>query len=232
MTTTPEIAARAAALVAELFPLARVFAGVPPDTTSGIQAITFRFDDRIVDARQTAEGWSFAVRGPGRGRRPGVHPTRLMKDYRAALTDVQTLQQQLHGRSIDPATITGSRWLRKLALSWHPEKPNDVPPWLREKHLWADGDGTLPRYVVHVPLKALSPDELTTEIKDPDDGAVVTFEGEPTDLTWNQFTRGDFVPSEVAARIVGIFHAQPAKRGGKIPLSPSYVQRQKAPSRA
>jgi len=234
MARTTDLSARAATLVTELLPLARVFAGAPADIPADVQAITFRFDDRVVDASLRAGRWSFAVRGPGRGRRPGVHPARLKRDYDAALSDARTLQRQLRGGSVDAATITTSRWLRKLALSWNPERPTDVPAWLRDTYLedtWADADRTPPRYIVRAALTALPPDKLTTPIRDPKDDAVLTFESEPTDLTWNQFSRGDFVPSDLAARIIGIYHAQPTGRGRRKPLSPSYVQRQKAPSR-
>ncbi len=235
MSTPADFPARAAALIAELLPLARVYAGTPDGTAPAIQAITFAFDDRLVDARQTRDGgWAFALRGPGRGRRPGTHAARLKRDYDTALADARGLQRQLRGATITAATIQSSRWLRKLVLSWQPAVASDVPAWLQShvEDTWLDADRTPPRFVIRVPLPHLPDKRLRTPIKDPTDGAALTFENESTDVTWNQFTRGDFIPSDLAARMVGIYHAQPTKRGRKVPLSPSYVRRQKAPSRA
>ena len=144
-------------------------------------------------------------------------------------------QRLFHYRKGGPAAvISSSRWLRKLALWWTPATATDVPPWL-SNHLtdtWTSPeDHEPPRFVVRALLTDLTDQQLGKAIHDPKKAAVVSFEGEPLNVPWGDFAAGRFKPSELAATIVGIFHAQLTGRATKKPLAPSYVLKQKSPRR-
>jgi hypothetical protein len=241
-TTAADLSSLARDLVLDLAPIARLCAGAPDDGAAAIVGIVFRFEDRVVEVRSVINRksgeheWAFHVKGRGRGRRPGVHPERLGRDHDAALTDLRTLRDRLRRKDAPTAAIARSPWLRKLALWWTAATAVAVPSWLSD-HLtdtWVDpqgGDRKPPQFVVRVSLAALTDQQLTKTIRDPEKAAVLAFEGEPLDVAWNDFAAGGFVPSELAATIVGIFHAQRTGRGKKKPLAPSYVLKQKASRR-
>lgn len=172
---------RPASDVDVLIAMARVVAGAAESAAAHLTRLDVAVGDRAtVEIWCTRDGWSFRLRGRGKGRTAGVDPTRILRDYESLLAAFSELRRAVRNRPIAGPFNRGgdNRWLRKLALRWDNAPMKNLPAWLQPFF------ETEP---LVVPLARI-PWKQAQAIAGSADSEI-TFETTTLDVSWNEFVR-------------------------------------------
>lgn len=226
----------------DILPVAALVCDSLPSDFAPLAAVKFRVGDRTVEARPSRSSgeWEFTLRRRGRGRTPGPHPDLLASHYRAVMSQLQALRLCMKGKHAPTELFQKSSWLAKLVLHWTPLPPLvSLPKWLRPigeavlkahyKYHPAEPP-TLLVPLAYLPWIAEEASEKPARIRvtGASQGPEIGFELSPLEnLTWNELVDGQFVPSDVACELVGIYHSQLVGKNPSMrkPLAAGYVKR-------